>query len=210
MDPNPCQLVLFTRAPIPGHTKTRLARDVGDLAASHIAAAMLEDICRTLKLLTLPKICCYNGSRRAIVGHIDSDIELRQQSSSSVIARIVSALELKRKIFLLLGDVPQITAPMINEAVNHLWSPRTAYIGPVEDGGVWGIGLNEVNPSFLTDIDIGSNTFAVDTIRAIPNGVTIKLGQRLHDIDTLGDARLLVKLHPELKTSEVITDILGQ
>lgn len=209
MDLSPCNIVLFARAPVPGRTKTRLARDLGDVAAARVAGAMLDDICATLRSSGLSnKTCCYEGDRREIVAHVDADFELRKQPQATLSARLISALSLKRKLLLLLADVPQVAVSMINEAVTHLQFPKTAYIGPVEDGGVWCVGLNEVDPSFLEKIDMASNTFAVDVIRALPNGVYTKLGQRLRDIDTIGDARALAEAYPSLQAATLIANAI--
>lgn len=139
------QLVVMVRAPVAGRVKTRLARDIGSVAAvqfyRHTASAVIARLVRgargrwTTTLAVTPDgaqlpAAWLNGCRTQPQGK--GDLGTRMQ-------RILDRAP-PGPVLIIGTDIPAIGAEDVALAFRAL-GPVAAVFGPAEDGGYWLVGL---------------------------------------------------------------------
>jgi rSAM/selenodomain-associated transferase 1 len=189
---------VFARAPQLGRVKTRLAADVGNAAA---LAAYLE----------LGRTCWHEvtmarrlTAARAILAFTPSDAEESMaawlpgadaylpQCAGDLGARMRHALEREtaagaRRILTIGTDCPTLSAATIVVAFDSL-RDADVVIGPATDGGYYLIGVREPHEVLFRDVPWSSDrTLAVTLERAGEAGLSVRLLEKLSDVDTLSD-----------------------
>ena len=131
---------LFARAPIPGSTKTRLARGIGDDAAAMLHSAFIEDVAATLAsvpgvsvVLSVTEAHAFFDSLAARVG---ASVEL--QGPGDLGARMAEALArgiARAGVALVVGsDAPTLPRSLVETAVLALATAEHVFV-PATDGG---------------------------------------------------------------------------
>ena len=165
-----CALIVFAKAPIPGHAKTRLARSIGDEAAARLSARMLAETLRHALEADIGtvELCCTPDAthaefRSAAAAH---GLRLTVQGDGDLGARMGRALtrglRAHRRVLLIGTDAPALDAVRLREAAAAL-HVHAAVLVPAVDGGYVLVGLNSPMPSLFEDIAWGTSKVMAQT-----------------------------------------------
>lgn len=182
-------LLIFSKNPVPGRCKTRLAKTIGDVAATEIYKVLL----RHTALITEP----LNAIKEV---HYSDFVEEDDIFSDQFIKKVQSGKDLGEKmknafskgfqagfqhIVIIGSDLLDITTEDINEAFEAL-KTYDYVIGPAEDGGYYLLGMNKLNSTLFENKDWSSNTVLQDTLIDLKTEHIVLLDER-NDIDTYED-----------------------
>lgn len=197
--PDTC-LLIFCKAPVPGHVKTRL---IPFLNAKQAAELHIQLTKRTLQVLAQQNMCpvqlwCSPSSEHPFFKECSKtfNLTLHTQQDSNLGERMHHALSTalsNYKYAVLIGcDCPSITVKDLHEAYTALEMNHDVVLAPAEDGGYVLIGLNRSRPELFNNIDWGMPTVLEST------RMSIKLSKlRCHelqeqwDVDTPEDLKRL-------------------
>ena len=189
-------LLIFTKAPRIGASKTRLAADIGRVAARRMARSLTAHTIsqsehpawRTRLMVDPPSLMS-----STLGGLWPESLERRIQRGRSLGERLTHAMmEAPRGPVIFIGtDAPDLRTGLILEATRNL-GRNSAVFGPALDGGFWlfGISRDLRSPSLFKDVRWSSPHAMEDVWRNLPNEVTITLLPQLIDIDTWRDWQL--------------------
>lgn len=159
-DPFQRGIIIFTRFPEPGVTKTRLISALGAEGACRLHRALTEKIIARVQRVRksfplLVEIHFSGGSREQMAGWLGRDWEYVLQSESDLGARMEQAFRRAFrqgwKLVVLIGsDLPDLTTSLIREAFGQLEN-HDLVLGPARDGGYYLIGLKENRPELFHD-----------------------------------------------------------
>ena len=188
-------ICLYSKAPIPGQAKTRLAKSIGPLAAAELARAMLIDNCDVASNV--------DGVRRQIWYPPENSINdfsdlmpkgftLHRQKGTGLGERMSFTFKelLKNegnKAIIIGCDCITHTRNSITSAFKVLESSPLV-LQPSTDGGYVLIGQSFWNPNVFIDIDWGSNSVFEQTMQKIAQlKVDYELLPTTFDIDRIDD-----------------------
>jgi len=192
------EIIIFTRYPRAGMTKTRLIPELGAEGAASIQRSMTERIVGTAgRLIHEQGLCLWvysvGGSLQLMKEWLGPDYFYHDQAEGDLGRKMMLALRDARrrgaKRTVLIGsDCPGLTGGLLREALEALQTSRLV-LGPSADGGYYLIGagsdLSEEELSLLfTDIAWGTPGVFQETVaRARTAGITISILTELRDID---------------------------
>ncbi len=166
-------LIIFTRYPEIGTTKTRLIPAIGAEKASNLQKKMTQltiDKSRQLQDKLNLNIDVYfsGGNKEKMASWLGENINFKTQAQGDLGTKMYSALEDKfkqgSKNNLIIGtDCPDLTTDILFTAFNQLKN-HDLVIGEAEDGGYYLIGLNSLIPDLFIDINWGTETVFSQTI----------------------------------------------
>jgi rSAM/selenodomain-associated transferase 1 len=187
-------LLLFARAPRPGHVKTRLAQTLGKQKACEAYQQLLQAL--SSQLGSLKNVTVYHSPP-------DAAAELRPffpahwlytpQQGPDLGARLHHAFSVSfnhaTRVCVIGSDCPYLTT----EDIEKSWSLLDRHdlvLGPAHDGGYWLIGLKQPQPHLFHQINWGTNEVLQQTLdRARDLQLKVSLLRELSDIDTEADWR---------------------
>ncbi len=194
------RLLIFAKAPIPGHVKTRLAGSLGTRGAADLYKKLLR---RTLDIACTAQLCpielwCAPTVRHSffIACRRDYPVRLRQQGEGDLGRRMNHALTQTlandHHALLIGGDCVSLGAAELRAAFGALAAGQNAVLGPAVDGGYVLIGLHQRCPWLFQNIAWGTPTVLAATRRQLRkvgvNWTELPLGW---DVDTPADLRRL-------------------
>ena len=196
-------LILFTRYPVPGATKTRLVPALGPGGAAGLHRRMTE---RTLGLAQtfcrrheIPLRIHFAGGDEVAMREWLGPWTFVPQVGDTVGARMAHSFQGAfsagaRRAVIIGTDCPGLTSEILAQAFSAL-ADCDLVLGPAWDGGYYLIGLTEPRPSLFLDIAWGTASVLQQTL-ARAHALTIRQLPTLHDIDRPED---LVHLdyHPD-------------
>ncbi|MDX1776747.1 MAG: TIGR04283 family arsenosugar biosynthesis glycosyltransferase [Desulfobulbales bacterium] len=195
------QLIVFTRYPVPGTTKTRLAKALGKRGAAELHKKLAEHTLlqvRNLLHLRPVEVFIYHegGSLAQMQQWLGPGFNYLGQGSGDLGKRMAAAFAAafnqgSRRTVIIGTDCPGLQATHIEQAFESL-SKKDLVLGPAADGGYYLIGLNRVYECLFREIPWGSDTVLEKTIyQARQNGLTFDLLHTLSDIDRPEDLKHL-------------------
>lgn len=206
------QVLVITKAPVPGRSKTRLTPPCSPEQAADIAAAAVGD--------TLDAVRASRVARRVVAldghaGALDlSGFAVVPQAAGDLGTRLSAAFADAMADgplpTLLIGmDTPQVTPDLLAHCAASLESagPGTAVLGTAPDGGWWALGLHSAEPAaVLASVPMSRDDTAVLTRQALEaTGLTVLDLPELADIDHFPDALAVAELCPPAsRTSRVV------
>lgn len=190
------RLIIFAKAPVFGHAKTRLAKGVGPVHAKRHYRAMTRKILRRLKNPCWDMII--STSRTHINMRVPDWDGLPQyaQVSGSLSPRLAQAFEDHGPAVVIGTDSPQVNSADIAAAFKAV-DDKTIVFGPASDGGFWLIGLLGPAPQGLFDNIRWSHD---DTLKDMERNCEA-LGYKLHHLRTLTDIDDIDALRAYQKTT---------
>ena len=205
------KIVIFTRFPVQGATKTRLIPLLGSERAANLQRNMTEHIVATAKKAAHTRSASleiqYDGCKESdIAGWLGTDLSYAEQVGADLGTRMHSAFESAfengfRKMVLIGSDCPGITNSLLESAFDML-SQCDAVLGPAEDGGYYLVGLRNSCPGLFANISWGTGSVLEQTVAAAQRcGLSVKLTDRLNDIDRPEDLEGLAGKFPFLLDS---------
>lgn len=196
-------LVLMSRAPIPGKTKTRLQSHLKPEECAELHKAFLKDISNKLENIkeqynSLDLFLSYTpeGSEKIFADSIGDKFSYILQQGEDLGARMCNSIsyayqQLNKSVIITGSDLPSLPADIITEAVAAL-KEKDIVIGPAADGGYYLIGMQKPYPFLFDYNDWGSDSVLVKTIQsASNNGLEIHFLPEWYDVDTFNELLLL-------------------
>lgn len=200
-------LIIFTRLPKPGETKTRLEKVLTKSQCAQLHIKMLEDLNETSQKVGADLFIAYtpNGENIIIDKIFENKKESFPQEGADIWDRMYFAMEkLARrgyhKIILIGADIPEMDSEHLNEAFCQLNTDELV-ITPTEDGGYCLIGSkiqaslyeDRLRPVFNLKGYTGDEV-CLETIRlARKQGLFVYKTKSLLDLDEGEDLEKLVK-----------------
>jgi len=189
-------LVLFTRYPVPGATKTRLIPELGPQGAATLQKRLTEKtVAEYMKLPQRETALLINfcgGDEEQMEQWLGKQSYIRQPEGdlgTRMTHGMQSAAYMGANQVLLVGsDIPELTAPILSQAFAALHRGMTV-LGPSCDGGFYAIGMpaqltEELLPYLFSNIAWSTPTvFATVRERLAESGNPPRLLPMLRDID---------------------------
>jgi uncharacterized protein len=186
----PC-LIVFTRYPIPGKTKTRLIPALGAAGAADLHRQMTEHTLAQVRQLRADGVAIeihYAGAtaERELADWLGADLIYRSQGDGDLGERmalsIETALQAGHDRVIIIGtDCPGLTTDILQLAFEQLHD-RDLVLGPAIDGGYYLIGLRRLIPELFVGISWGTSAVRQQTIE-----IATKLGLSMGDLPLLAD-----------------------
>lgn len=180
-------LILFARAPVLGHGKRRLAREIGDMAAVRFERLMIARLLRRLssdrrwhmRIAVTPDHACHEARewRRGI--------EVVPQGAGDLGARMRQAIAAAPRgpVVLIGSDIPAVEASHIAAAFRLLGNYDLVF-GPAVDGGFWLVGARRPRLAALFERVRWSSPHALaDTLAGLPREASVGFVATLEDVD---------------------------
>ncbi len=198
----PERLIVFTRFPEPGKTKTRLIPALGARGAARLQRQMTERIITTAIALKgqngLSIEVRHEGGDAALMQDwLGSNLVYRPQGKGHLGQRMqeafTSAFEENTAAVVIVGsDIPGISTQIIRQAFEALHQ-NDLVIGPASDGGYYLVGLSHslatiAYGQLFEGIDWGSDRVLAQTLQIASGlGLTLTQLERLPDVDRPAD-----------------------
>ncbi|MEQ8996584.1 MAG: TIGR04282 family arsenosugar biosynthesis glycosyltransferase [Coleofasciculus sp. B1-GNL1-01] len=186
-------LIIFTRYPEPGKTKTRMIPALGEEGAANLQRQMTENTLAKAKKLQVfypvfVEIHFAGGNQPLMQAWLGADLIYRQQSQGDLGKRMASAFEKSfaagmTSVVIIGTDCPDLDTQIIAEAFKLL-KTQDLVLGPAQDGGYYLIGLRRLIPELFMGIHWGTSQVRQQTIEIADRlGLAIASLPILHDID---------------------------
>ncbi len=185
------RIIVFSRLPQPGNTKTRMIPALGPDGAADLQRQMtrrtLATVDRTAALIdcesevrhaggTSQQMADVFGSSRRYVPQDGGDLGERLQRA------FANAFGQGMHRAVCIGsDCPSIRPDLLSEALHHL-ADHDLVIGPATDGGYYLIGMNRSHPDLFVGINWGTESVLAQTLARAES-----LGLRVHQLAELSD-----------------------
>jgi glycosyltransferase A (GT-A) superfamily protein (DUF2064 family) len=204
-------VLVVAKEPVPGRVKTRLCPPLDPVEAARVAEAALAD--------TLDAVARCGADRRVIAldgrpgPWLPAGIEVVPQVRGALGGRLAAAWRRAGGPGLQLGmDTPQVTPSLLDDALGRLvdGDPRTALLGPAEDGGWWALGLRQWSRGVFDGVPMSTaHTGARQADRLRSLGLAVTTLSVLRDIDTAADAVAVAATAPDTRTAGVVRSLLA-
>jgi uncharacterized protein len=194
------KLIIFTRYPEPGTTKTRLISALGANGAAELQRQMAElvvGVARELKdsIGIAIEIRFAGGDDSKMRQWLGNDMEYAGQTGSDLGERMDHAFKAGfdqggDRIVLVGSDCPGLTTDILKDAFKAL-DRHPVVLGPASDGGYYLIGLKQPLLSVFRDISWGTENVLKETReRLSSHKVFCVLLEQLSDVDTPEDLHI--------------------
>ena len=174
-------LCLFTKYPVPGQVKTRLAPLLGEEGAARLHRRLVERTLATMRGSGLP-LCVYisGACESDFARWLGADLSFRAQGEGHLGDRLA---RVPGPAIIIGADIPGLSVQQIGQAARIVQDNRIV-IGPAADGGYYLIGFPIQNPAIWRDIEWGSETVLKATQKNL-EGAELPFEQleTLHDCD---------------------------
>lgn len=188
-------LIIFTRNPILGKVKTRLAKSVGNEIALEIYQFLLNKTKEVTLNIPADKVVFYSEeiTNKDIW---DATIYKKElQEGRDLGAKMSNAFKTcfkdgYEKVVLIGSDLFDLEEFHIREAFEKL-EKNDAVIGPALDGGYYLLGLKKMHPTIFMNKNWGTATVRKNTMKNLEK-VNVHLLPILNDVDVIED----IKHHP--------------
>ncbi len=187
------RLIIFTRYPESGKTKTRLIPILGAEGAANLQRQMTEytiaeaKSCLSAHPLSI-EVHFAGGNLQLMKTWLGDEIAYYQQSEGDLGRRMMSAFEISfaagmSGVIIIGTDCPDFNAKSMDEAF-QLLSHNDLVLGPAADGGYYLIGLRRLIPELFVGIDWGTSQVRQQTVEIAQSmNLAIAYLPILNDID---------------------------
>jgi uncharacterized protein len=211
------QLLVITKAPAPGRSKTRLTPPCTPEQAAAVAGAAVSDTLDAVRATPVTRrVVALDGFRGdldlagcAVVRQVTGDPGTRL---AAAFADAMAGPDGDLPTLLIGMDTPQVTPELLAACLADLVAagPGTAVLGGAPDGGWWALGLHSPGPAVaLANVPMSRDDTADLTRAALREaGLVVRDLPVLTDIDHFDDA-LAVARHcpPGSRTARVVSEI---
>ncbi|BAW95377.1 hypothetical protein NIES970_02820 [[Synechococcus] sp. NIES-970] len=183
-------LIIFTRYPVPGQTKTRLIPALGAAGAADLQRQLTEHTLNTVQTLGDLDISIYfsGGNVEQMQTWLGDQWHYQAQQGKDLGDRLIHAFQASEdqghtKTVVIGIDCPGITREILTAAFDKLDSAAVV-LGPAVDGGYYLIGLHQNIAALFTDMPWGTATVFQETqTRCQRLDLSLALLPMLQDID---------------------------
>lgn len=195
-------LLVFTRNPVLGKCKTRLAATVGDEAALEIYKFLLQHTVDFTKNLAAVKQVYYSEEIWKDDIWDSTFYDKRLQSGQDLGVRMANAFQDGfasgfEKIIIIGSDMYNLNQDDIEDAFSGL-EHSDYVIGGAHDGGYYLLGMKKFNPKIFQNKKWGTNTVFGDTLDDL-DGEKIYCKEIRNDVDVYEDIENDEVFHPFIK-----------
>ncbi|AFZ03579.1 TIGR04282 family arsenosugar biosynthesis glycosyltransferase [Calothrix sp. PCC 6303] len=162
----PQHLVVFTRFPEAGITKTRLIPSLGAEGAANLQRQMTEHTMNQVKHLKLStnvsvEVCFAGGDVSLMQNWLGDEFIYQSQGDGDLGERMMRSLtgafaSNAVKVVIIGTDCPDIDIDILNSAFTHL-DTSDLVLGPAVDGGYYLIGLKYPHPELFINVNWGTS-----------------------------------------------------
>ena len=159
-------LIIFSRYPEPGKTKTRMIPTLGARGAAQLQRKMSEHTLNTARQLLTDRnvsieVHFAGGTVQLMSQWLGQDLQYVKQVAGDLGCKMRSAFECAfnsgdRRVVIIGIDCPDIDRTILNNAFDLL-QDRDLVLGSAEDGGYYLIGLNHLIPQLFQNIAWGTD-----------------------------------------------------
>ncbi|MBE9138085.1 TIGR04282 family arsenosugar biosynthesis glycosyltransferase [Nodosilinea sp. LEGE 07088] len=192
-----CGLLMFSRYPEPGRTKTRLIPYLGPEGAAALQQRMTEHVLSrvTAAAQILPLTITVHfagGTQGQMQAWLGEEVTCYPQAEGSLGDRLRAAFQQSFDqgycgAIAIGSDCPALGQGHLAEALAAL-NRVDVVLGPATDGGYYLIGLRRPEPTLFHAIDWGTDQVLTQTLTVAANqGLSVELLSPLTDIDRPGD-----------------------
>ncbi len=191
-------LIVFTRYPEPGKTKTRLIPALGEVGAAKLQRQMTE---YTLSLVeAIPRLSTEvrfaGGDKQLMRDWLGSELMYQEQGEGELGVRMArslsSAFQSHATQVIIIGtDCPSLNAEILTTAFHQL-QQHDLVLGPALDGGYYLIGLQQFIPELFININWGTDQVLAQTVKIAQYlDLSVFYLSKLADIDRPEDLAML-------------------
>lgn len=184
-------IIIFTRYPEPGKTKTRLIPALGEEGSAGVHRELTIHTLIWARRLHRSRAVSLEvhfegGNEDRMKAWLGPDLVYRPQPTGDLGERMAEAFRgaFQRgtdRVAIVGTDCPGVTAELAERAVEAL-RDRDVVLGPALDGGYYLIGLRRLIPELFMGVHWGSREVLEETLEAAR-----KAGAKFHLLDFLGD-----------------------
>lgn len=189
----PEHLLIFTRYPEPGNTKTRLIPALGAVGAAELQRHMTEHTVNWVRQYRQAaplsvEIRFASGSLAQMQTWLGLDLDYTRQGEGDLGDRLTQAFQTafeqgQQRVVAIGTDCPDLGMSQLSAAFSHLHQADLV-LGPATDGGYYLIGLQRWLPEVFQGIDWGSEQVLQQTLAIAQSlQLAVALLQPLTDID---------------------------
>ena len=178
-------IIVFAKAPVPGHAKTRLIARLGAWGAARLQARLTAAALRTAHGARCGPVELHVTARHAL---FKGDVHLQRGANlgERMQRAFSSALQRHRPVILMGSDCPTLRPADLRRAARWLRGGCDAVLAPAEDGGYALIGMNRMLPRIFERIPWGEpGVYAATTARLA--GHRWRALQTVWDVDRPAD-----------------------
>ncbi|HCC54175.1 MAG TPA: hypothetical protein DEQ20_04505 [Desulfobulbaceae bacterium] len=195
------RLILFTRYPEPGRTKTRLIPALGAQGAAALQRQMSEEMVAQMAQFAnqypvIPEIRYADGDPQAMEAWLACNIPCVAQGEGDLGLRLHRAFTQSfaqgdQAVVIIGADCPGLSPAIFAQAFAAL-DKNDLVLGPAIDGGYYLIGLKQPAPTLFAEIPWGSGEVLTATLKQVQAlKLSIHLLEPLADVDRPEDLRYL-------------------
>jgi len=200
--PSDTAIILFVKAPIQGHVKTRLAKGLDASIVTGLYKCFVDDIIHKITAARLPLIIFYDppGSLPMMRAWLGDNQTYAVQTGNTLGERMEQAFRQVfaagiRRAVLMGSDLPDLPGKTLTLAFSAL-NTHDAVIGPSSDGGYYLIGFT--SQAFTAHVFQGikwstDEVYPATLDRFAEGHLSIEQLPPWQDIDTLNDLLTLIK-----------------
>ncbi len=184
-------LIVFTRYPEPGKTKTRMIPALGAEGAANLQRQLTEHTLKQVKKLQSSRSVSLEfhfagGNQQLMREWLGENLTYYPQQTGDLGERMNSAFAQAfaagiNRVVTIGIDCPDIDESLLNQAF-ELLKQKDLVLGSAEDGGYYLIGLSRLIPELFVGIDWGS-----DRVLRQTTNIANKLGLEFDYLTTLND-----------------------
>ncbi len=190
------RLIIFTRYPLPGRTKTRTIAALGAAGAASLQRRMTErNLGRLTRCHASLEIRYTGGTEAQMRQWLGDEFTYREQGEGDLGMRmlraVTEALETGAQRVAIVGtDCPNLDDTIVDRGLAMLHQ-HDLVLGPAVDGGYYYIGVRQPIAELFQNIDWGSDRVLAQTVAAASSlGIEPVLLPRLADVDRPEDLPL--------------------
>ena len=176
-------LVIFSRTPVYGKVKKRLAIKLGNAKALEIHQRLFDHTLAVVKsagVLFRIYLSAKPNAAQPFSFEIQSGTDLGERMNNA----LQKELDQCAKVCLIGSDCLSLTNKEISEAFKQL-DVADVVIGPALDGGYYLIGMKKPLPQLFVDISWGSPSVLADTLKKCQDSALL-----VHQLSSLNDVDL--------------------
>lgn len=185
------KLIIYSRYPEPGKTKTRMIPALGAKGAAELQRQMTEHTIATARQLLFSRqinieVYFAGGNEQLMSDWLGKDLIYKEQAAGDLGNKMRSSFQqafndLNQRVVTIGIDCPDINSKILNDAFNSL-QKNELVLGVAEDGGYYLIGLNKTIPDLFQNIDWGTEKVLEQT-----KAIATKLNLNIAYLPTLSD-----------------------
>ncbi|RYY26377.1 MAG: glycosyltransferase [Chitinophagaceae bacterium] len=185
-------LIIFTKNPIHGRVKTRLAATIGNDKALAVYHQLLSYTRTITDKLPFKKFVFYSDWIETGDNWNNSIYIKKSQQGPGLGEKIINAFSEVfyngySKVVIIGTDCPGLTSAILSQAFDYL-QHYDVVLGPATDGGYYLLGMNKLYPGLLQEISWSTDRVLAQTLQACKKArLSYVLLETLSDIDTEDD-----------------------